>query len=153
MGKQSVKFFREEFARLDAVSEASATGEYRARYVGPVLLRALAKMSNPLLGLPGWIGKRIDGNGHAVNRLKNAGVVRDACPMIVRSGKSMVDGGQSLILSYPTGSPWLLRFFSDELRQLDNQTILGFAVIDLPLIRASPLPFLLHKVIPGAPQG
>lgn len=144
--KQSLSWYRQHFSSLNAVSEADAIGEYQAVYVGPFWLRIGARLSEPIIGLSGWTGKRIMGDGAATNRVKRSGTVQDYCAMSAAPGISAIDGGDALVFSYSAKSPGLLRFFKDELRQYDDKTILGFAVINLPLLRHMPLPFVLEKI-------
>ncbi len=149
---QPVRWYRQQFAGLQPVSEASAIGIYHAVFVGPWWLRVGARWSLPLSGLRGWFGKRIQGGGQAVNLVRRSGSVRDYCPMQVSAGPSRIDGRTSLLFSYGPEAPGLLRFFQDELRQWDGDHILAFATVNLPLLRLIPLPFMLRKIPDAGPQ-
>lgn len=142
----SVNWYQHQFAGLEPVSETGAIGSWQAVFVGPLWLRVGARCGVPFSGLRGWVGKRIEGGGRAVNLVTRGGMLQDYCPMQVSSGPSRVDKGTSLIFRYPPESPGLLRFFQDELRQWKDGDILAFATIDLPLLRHLPLPFVLQPM-------
>ncbi|WP_097459952.1 hypothetical protein [Mangrovitalea sediminis] len=143
--RHPINWYRKRFATLQPVSEASAVGTYLAVFVGPWWLRVGARWSLPLSGMRGWVGKRIEGNGRAVNLVRRAGQLQDFCPMQADQGPSLMDDGQSLIFSYAGNAPGMLRFFRDELRQYDEHRILAFARVNLPLLNLIPLPFMLKK--------
>lgn len=143
---RSFRKIKRIFKELPSVSEESAKGHYRAQFVGPLWLRALAPISLPLIHLGGWCGKRIIGNGHATNlvrRRENA--IQEVIPMNVKEDESIIDKKPSLTLTYPSSSPLVLRYFIDELRAVDDNTLLGMTIVDLPLIRRCPLPFVLLR--------
>ncbi len=144
--KASLEQLSQRFKELPEAREAAVAGHYEAFFLGPWWLRSLAPLSMPLVGLPGWCGKYLIGNGHATNLLRQGRLPqREAVPMHVSSLPSRVDGQPTLTLTYPPGSPLLLRFFIDELRAADQRTLLGMTTIDLPLVRRFPLPFMLRK--------
>ncbi len=139
------------FATLEAVDEGRARGEYRAQFVGPWWFRNTAWIGVAIAGLSGWRGKRILGKGRAVNLVKpccrkESEGLQESVPMLADMLVSRLDSKPSLTFSYPKSSPLLLQRFIDELRQLDEQTILAMTIVDLPIIRRWPFPFLLHRV-------
>lgn len=143
---RSFRQIRRVFEASPTIDEDNAAGYYQSRFVGPVCLKALVPVVLPLIGLKGWCGKRLLGNGHALNLVrKSSGATQEVIPMNVTVSDSVIDGRRSLLLTYPASTPFPLRYFVDELRMLDNSTLLGLTVIDLPVVRHFPLPFLLQR--------
>lgn len=136
----------QHFRTLPDAQESRIAGQYAATFVGPWWLRTLAPLSLPLVGLRGWCGKHLIGNGHATNlRRQGTQPPRECVPMQTSLQPSRIDGRPTLALTYPPGSPLLLRFFIDELRPLNDHTLMGVTTVDLPLLRRMPLPFLLSR--------
>lgn len=133
------------FSALPAVDEDLAVGDYQAEFLGPWWFRNSAGIGVGLVGLPCWKGKQIQGKGRAVNLLGKIGALKPAVPMNVAVQVSRIDGNAALVLTYPSGSPFLLGYFIDELRHLDENTIMAITIVNLPLIRNLPMPFLLHR--------
>lgn len=144
--RASINSYLDAFAGLPAVDETAAMGEYRAEFIGPWWLRRVAPLGTGLVGLRGWCGKRIEGHGRAINRVRRRGRIEDRVPMNAAVQVSRVDGAPALVFTYPDSSPFLLRFFIDELRWYDDHLILAVTIVDLPLLRQIPMPFLLHRI-------
>lgn len=137
------------FSTLSAPSPEQRQGFFRAQFVGPAWLRHSARPSLELSGLPGWQGKKFLDCDSATNVLKKGGVLTDALRMQVVPGLSRVDGKTGVALHYlpgdgrPAPLPW--RWIQDEMRVLDENTLLCMTVIDLPLLRHLAFPFLLIR--------
>jgi hypothetical protein len=138
------------FSSLEAPTAAMRRGFFRASFIGPAWLRASGRPSVEISGLPGWQGKKFLNADDATNVLKKKDGVVEALAMRVTPGISQVDGKQGVALHYvadangkPAPLPW--RFVRDELRAVDANTILGFTVINLPLLRLMAFPFLLTR--------
>lgn len=146
LGKSSFKKLAKLFSGLESADENKSVGVYEAEFIGPWWYRNTAGVSVGLVGLPRWKGKRICGKGNAINLLAKKASVEEFVPMRVAAQISRLDRRASLVLTYPDDSPFLLRYFIDELRQLDENTILAMTIVDLPLLKYLPFPFLLHRV-------
>ncbi|MCU1717482.1 hypothetical protein [Pseudomonas sp. 5P_3.1_Bac2] len=133
------------FAQLQPAPVAVRQGFFRAGFVGPWWLRASAGPSIYLSGLPGWQGKRFLDSHTATNILLRNGQQVEKLRMTCQEGISAVDGRLGVALVYPADAPIGLRWVRDELRQLDEQTLLGMTVIDLPLLRRFAFPFVLRR--------
>lgn len=57
---------------------------------------------------------------------------------------SRVDGRPALVISYPHDARWPHRLVKDELRPLDESTLLGLS-FGLPLAPRGGAPFILHR--------
>jgi hypothetical protein len=133
------------FQSLSPAPAASRAGFYRARFVSPWWLRLSAGPSVALSGLPGWQGKRFIDAGSATNVLRNQQGLKEKLLMHCVEGPSLIDGKNAVALHYPSTGPLPWRWVRDELRQLDEHTLLGMTVIDLPLLRDLAFPFLLQR--------
>jgi hypothetical protein len=56
-----------------------------------------------------------------------------------------LDGKPVVALTYGAAGPVPWRWVTDELRALDEHTLLGMTRIDLPLLRHMVFPFLLER--------
>jgi hypothetical protein len=137
------------FSSLEPPSAAMRRGFFRARFIGPFWLRLLGRPSVEVSGLPGWQGKKFLSADDATNVLKKGERFNEALSMRIVHGTSRVDGRTGLALHYvPEGGtaapvPW--RWVRDELRAVDPDTLLGMTVVDLPVLRSVPFPFLLER--------
>ncbi len=143
--QQAIVNYQQLFAELEQPSADSVNGDYLAEFIGPVWLRKAAALSLPIIGLPGWVGKRFKSDGTAINLLLSHGQVIEKVPMDRNESDSNIVPGKVLALSYPDASPLLLRPLIDEFRALDGDTLLGLTLVNLPLLRGLPLPFLLRR--------
>lgn len=138
------------FTTLEPPPASMRHGFFRATFIGPAWLRALGRPSVELSGLPGWQGKRFLDADTATNVLSRRGTTTEALAMQLRPGPSQVDGRNGVALHYvpsadgtPAPIPW--RWVRDELRAVDGDTLLGFTVLDLPVLRRMAFPFLLTR--------
>jgi hypothetical protein len=136
---------RRLFARLQPPEAGQLNGFFRARFVGPFWMRWSGPSTLSLTGLPGWQGKRFLGNAQATNVLKVKGQEREALRMTVVPGQSLVDGKAGIALHYGTEAPRPWRWVRDELRVIDENTILGITIVDAPVIRHFRFPFVLER--------
>lgn len=141
------------FATLPPTDLERLTGTWRARFVGPRWVRALAGPAIAAAGMRGWAGKRVEGPDRAVNLVRRGAALVDDRPLTVRRGPSLVDGREAHLLVYPgAGLPW--RHVVDELRAVDAANVLGMTALDLPLLRRAVFPFLLERdAAPAAGPG
>lgn len=133
------------FSNLPAPDAAMRRGFFRASFIGPRWLRMTGGPSVALSGLPGWQGKRFLSADSATNMLKKNGKLTQALSMTVVAGLSQVDGKPGVALHYGADAriPW--RWVRDELRRVDEHTLLGMTVINLPVLRHLAFPFLLER--------
>jgi hypothetical protein len=126
-------------------------GVHEGSFAGPAFVRLPAPLFMALTGMLGWCGKEFDPprsdpallSGR--NLVRQRGAVRRSIPMQAKVAPSRVDGRLALVLSYPPDARWPWRRTTDELRPLDDQTLLGLGFVDAPLLRGLPLPFLLRR--------
>jgi len=64
--------------------------------------------------------------------------------MTARIAPSRVDGRPALVITYPSDARWPHRLVNDELRPLDELTLLGLS-FGLPLAPRGGAPFILHR--------
>ena len=132
------------FATLEPIPETAVAGIYRAEFVGPGWLRAIAPPGLKILGLGGWWGKWLQENGDGTNIVFRHNQLEPYMPVTFAQRASLLDGKPCLAVLYPQESPFPWRHVTDELRVLDNGRYLGMTITDLPLARSMPLPFVLH---------
>lgn len=145
LSKAPLRRIRQVFESLEPAPASMRDGFFRARFIGPWWLRASAGPSVALSGLPGWQGKRFLDADTATNVLRGRAGSVEKLRMRCREGRSLVDGRPGIALHYGSEAvpPW--RWIVDELRALDDDTLLGMTVIDLPLLRGLAFPFLLRR--------
>lgn len=131
------------FGRLEAPE--SLTGRWRAEFIGPRWLQAIAPAGLALSPLRGWHGKRFDAEGQGTNLVHRHGAEGTVAIMQVERRASRIDGRPVLATRYAPGSPWLIRALADEFRQLDEQRLLGMMTVDRAGLRGLALPFLLLR--------
>ena len=140
----SLKQFRDLFASLPAPEIDSLRGVYRAAFVGPGWLRASASPSLALTGLGGWWGKEFSADGAAVNIILRAGKFSTRFPMKLVAAKSFIDGRDGLALHYQAGNPFPWTHIVDELRRVNETTLLGMTIADVSGLRGLAFPFILQ---------
>lgn len=127
------------------------TGAFRAEYIGPAPLRVPAPLAMRLAGFGGWYGKIFrqrggDSSVLAGMNLFGEGAQRsERYSMTARIAPSAIDKQPAFVVSYPkeTRHPWCRA--TDELRMIDDSTLLGITFFDYQLVRLLPVPFLLRR--------
>ncbi len=137
----SLHTLRQSFATATVPAPGQRSGFWRARFIGPWWLRLGGRPSVALSGLRGWQGKRFLTADSATNVLTRG----DALSMQCRECPSSIDGGAVAALTYGAAGPLPWRWVTDELRALDDRTLLGMTIINLPLLRHFAFPFLLER--------
>jgi hypothetical protein len=97
----------------------------------------------PSLG--GWWGKVLYNDGRAMNILLHDRELIARFPMKVSKEKSHIDSRDGLSLYYEKDNPLLCLFIADEIRRLDESTLLGMTRPSIPGLRWLAFPFLLEK--------
>jgi hypothetical protein len=64
--------------------------------------------------------------------------------MTVVTMLSLLDGTPTVALHYPPGSPLPWPWIIDEVRRLDEKTLLCMTLVNLSWLPRVPFPFLLH---------
>ena len=140
--RKSLKQICEMYRELPDFDGIDCAGAYEAEILGPQWLKTIAAMSLPFSGLPGWCGKRIHVSG-AINRCNINGQIEERVSMLKSAQSSWIDGRPCMVLSYDNKAPLLLRPMRDEFRRVNETTLLGLSIYNLPLLKRVPLPFLL----------
>ena len=141
----SLKGLKQRFATATLPTEAQRRGFWKARFIGPLWLRLGGMPSCYLGGLWGWLGKKFLTADSATNVLARGAGTIDALSMQARVQPSALDGGAVVALTYGASGPIPWRWVTDELRALDEHTLLGMTRLDLPLLRRFVFPFLLER--------
>lgn len=133
------------FKGLEPASLQQRQGFYRASFIGPWWLRITAMPSLALTGLPNWQGKKFIDENSAVNILQTRNGLIEKLQMQCQQQASLVDEKIAVALSYGEKSPLPWRWVVDELRVLDENTLLCMTTVNLPLLRHISIPFLLSR--------
>ncbi|NHB58636.1 hypothetical protein G9F32_11510 [Acinetobacter sp. 194] len=141
----SLAEIRKTFLQLSSPDEAFRVGFFRASFIGPFWLRKTAHPSLALTGLPNWLGKQFKDPQHATNILNTAKGRIEKYVMSCLHGPSKLDGQITVYLDYGMSAPMPWRWVRDELRVLNGHTLLCMTIIDLPILRHFPMPFLLSR--------
>lgn len=139
----SLKQFRNLFISLPAPQTASIHGVYRAVFVGPGWLRTSAGPALALSGLGGWWGKEFSADGTAINIVLRAGKFSTRFPMKLVNARSFIDGREGIALHYQAGNPFPWMHIVDELRRINDTTLLGMTMANVNGLRGLAFPFTL----------
>lgn len=141
----SLNHIRQVFKQLEPAAEHLRYGFFRASFIGPWWLRISAMPSIALSGLVGWQGKKFFDPFRATNILKTKKGQTEKLQMTCQAVQSLVDGKQGIALQYGADAvlPW--RWVVDEIRVLDENTLLCMTVINLPLLKHFSFPFILSR--------
>src|SRR5215216_3640774 len=127
LNQYPLREFRTLFAALPVPGASSLPGKYRGAFLGPVWLRAGVKPLLLITGLGGWWGKEIFEDGTAINIVLGGGKFSTRFPMELICGKSVIDRRDGLALRYQKGNPFPWMFIMDEIRRIDEITLLGMS--------------------------
>jgi hypothetical protein len=145
LNQLSLSAFKPLFRTLSAPEPALLTGAFRAEFTGPSWLRKISGPGLALLGLGGWWGKTFAADGTGANLVYRKGALQRKFPIQVVLAPSVVDGKPSLAVHYTHDCPFPWPQVVDELRSLDEATLLGLTYGNAPALRGLLLPFLLHR--------
>ena len=134
------------FKRLTTPVPGEVCGAYRAEFAGPLWLRKTAPLSLAAAGFQGWWGKQFDGSENGVNLFVRQKRRMALYIFSLKIAPSLIDSQTSLVVRYGAGTPFPWPHVQDELRWLDarHQTLLGFTIINVRLLRRFSFPFLLQ---------
>lgn len=144
-----LQWYRDRFASLAPPARDSLSGRFQGQLVGPAWFRYGAKALLAVLGMRGWWGKEFGAEGRGVNLVRRGKDLRPAVPLVLREGRSHVDGRQGVQVEYPPECSWHWRLFVDELRWWDDETVLAMSHVELPWLRRVTLPFVLRRSAPA----
>ena len=137
--------FRELFASLDVPELDSIRGRYRGAFIGPALIRVSVKPAVWVASLGGWWGKEMYEDGMGINIVLRKGEFSTRFQMKIMQARSVIDGKEGLSMRYLPDNPILWIFIVDELRRLDDDTLLGMTRPRIPGLRWLALPFILQR--------
>ena len=141
----SIRELKQLFASLPVPGQAMRHGFFRASFIGPAWYRIGGFPSVHVAGLPHWQGKKFLTPDSATNILRKDNGLVEALRMTVEAGTSMVDGKPGVALRYGAEAPIPWRWVRDELRAIDDRTLLGITIVDIPVLRHFSFPFLLVR--------
>jgi putative intracellular protease/amidase len=145
---RSVPALRRAFRDAAEPTLAALEGRHEAKFAGWLRLGGPLAMS--LTGMHGWWGKQFrpaQGGGDSLegeNLLRQRGRLVESIPITAQIARSRVDGRPALVIDYPEDAPWPHHRVQDELRPLDERTLLGLS-FGLPLAPPAGAPFVLHR--------
>ncbi|MDP9270957.1 MAG: hypothetical protein M3O76_05100 [Actinomycetota bacterium] len=140
-----------ESAKSATVARLTAlVGEHDGEFAGPWWLRSTGPITMWLTGMPGWCGKSFRPPTSGSDVIEGTNLVRRgdqlvaSIPMNARIAPSRVDGRTALIVHYPKDARFPWRNVTDELRPLDDRTLLGLS-FGIPGSPPGGAPFLLRR--------
>lgn len=142
---QSISFYLNRFRALTVPEPSLLEGRFKAQFIGPSWLVWLAPRLLPIGGLAGWYGKSFAAPDTAINVLRSGDQLVESVPMNRTVCCSRFDDQNAFVLTYGKAAPLLLRGLRDEFRALDADTLLGLTIVDVPVLKLLPLPFLLLR--------
>jgi len=141
----SLGAFPELFQALTPPAVSEMHGRFRAEFVGPGWLRRVAPPGLAPLGLGGWWGKTFDGRGQGMNLVQRRGQLVAVIPIQLKEAASLVDGRIGLNITYPPGTRFPWPHIIDEVRWLNDTTLLGLTLVTKAGLHRLALPFLLKR--------
>lgn len=135
--------FKHLFASLPAAT-GILSGVFDGTLTGPGWSRLISLPSMALGGLGGWIGKQVSTSGEGYNRVLRNGMEKLVIPFYVSIQASQLDGAPAFRVTYRRENrfPWPLVI--DELRWIDEATLLGMTMLHGLSWPRLALPFLLQ---------
>jgi hypothetical protein len=143
----SIRDIKRLFTASPVPDAALRHGFFRASFVGPFWYRIGGFPSVHFSGLPYWQGKKFLTPDSATNILKQGNGMVQALSMTVVAGTSLIDGKPGVALHYGKEAPFPWRHVRDELRVIDERTLLGITKVNLPVLRNFAFPFLLERAL------
>ncbi len=146
----SVRELQEAFREARAPDLATLLGSHDGEVLGPAWLRQGAALTFRLSGMPGWCGKTFHPATSDADTLEGENLVRrhgrtePSIPIQARIVPSRIDGRPAIVIRYPTDARFPWRRVTDELRPLDDRTLLGLS-FGIPLGPRGGSPFVLRR--------
>jgi hypothetical protein len=133
------------FSSLEIPAIDSIAGTYRGSFTGPRWTRVAVRPALWVTGLGRWCGKELSSQGTAINLVRRGENLSTRFPMKILQGKSFIDGRDGLLMYYLPNHPILWLLVEDEIRRLDQDTLLGMTHARIPVLDRLVLPFVLKK--------
>ena len=133
------------FSSLEIPAIDSLAGTYRGSFAGPCWTRVAVRPALWVTGLGRWWGKELSNQGTAINLIRSGKDLSTRFPMKILQGKSFIDGRDGLLMYYLPNHPILWLLVEDEIRRLDQDTLLGMTHARIPVLGRLVLPFVLKK--------
>lgn len=144
LNQLSLREIRQLFKTLVPPEANSLRGLQRGLFVGPGWLQRLWGPTLAISGLGNWWGKDFDDKGKAVNLVRRKGLIERRFPMYLVEHVSYMDGQLGLALRYQSGNPFPWPLIVDELRRVDETTVMGMTLVDFGPLRRLAFPFILQ---------
>ena len=144
----SVRALERAFNEAPVPELADLIGRHEATFAG--WPRVGGPLAMRLTGMGRWWGKqfRAPADGEEIlegeNLLLRRGRLVESIPLRAHIGTSRVDARPALVVKYPADARWPHNRVTDELRPLDDDTLLGLS-FGLPLAPRGGAPFILHR--------
>lgn len=138
------------FSRARDPELSDLVGTHDGVFAGPWWLRYPAPHVIRLIGMPGWCGKTFRHSDVSTlltgeNLVRGAdGQTQPSVPITARIGLSRLDRRPAIIIDYPRSASWPMRNITDELRPVDDHTLLGLTY-GIPATPATGAPFILRR--------
>lgn len=152
-GNGSLKALTQAFSRAADPRLSDLLGTHKGAFAGPWWLRCPAPLLMRVTGMPDWVGKtlRPTDNDTVItgeNLIRAGETLTISIPITARLGVARLDRRPAIIVSYPRNAPWPWHHVTDELRPLDEHTLLGLTY-GIPATPRAGAPFLLYRQPPG----
>jgi len=147
----SLSSCREFFSRLSPPVIESLDGFYRGLFTGPGWLQTIAAPGLRWVHFGGWWGKQFMGETRGVNLFCRHGEYVQDFPFTIHKATSLVDGVSGVTIRYGGVNPFPWPQVVDELRTLEDGSLMGMSVANIGPMRKLPLPFLLF--VSERPEG
>lgn len=143
LATRSIGPLKQIFRTGRSIDASELAGFYAGEPAGPWWFRLGSGPTMEFAGFGGWLGKQFLGQGRAVNLFDCDGGSWQHFPMTLGRRPSLVDGQDTLVLLYPgtARAPWC--WVTDELRWVNDGSILGMTFVDRPLIKHMVFPYVL----------
>ncbi len=141
----SLSSIKATYQQLSSAPLAMRQGEYKAQFIGPWWLRVFCSTEFIFKWIGGWFGKKFINQNLVTNILLNRGQRSEKLQMECLEEASLIDGKQTIALYYGKTAPIPWRWVVDELRQLDEHTMLCMTIINLPFLKHFSFPFILSR--------
>jgi hypothetical protein len=145
LNQTSLGALRGLFSSLEIPAMDSIAGTYRGLFAGPRWTRVAVRPALWVTGLGRWWGKQLSSQGTAINLVRRGEDLSTRFPMKIIQGKSFIDGRDGLLMYYLPNHPILWLLVEDEIRRLDENTLLGMTHARIPVLGRLVLPFILKK--------
>ena len=145
LNQTSLEALRGLFSSVEIPAMDSIAGIYCGSFTGPRWTRVAVRPALWVTGLGRWWGKELSNQGTAINLIRSGKDLSTRFPMKILQGKSFIDGRDGLLMYYLPNHPILWLLVEDEIRRLDQDTLLGMTHARIPVLGRLVLPFVLKK--------